>query len=702
MFCTKCGSRLEDGAKFCTSCGAPTRFAQIPAPGAAEAVPPAPAAPAAPAAPVNAQPGAPQAPSWSAPAAQTPPQPTAPQQWQQPQRPQQQPWQQQPQQWQQPQQNWQQQQAQQQVRQPQQWQQPQQQWQQPAPGGAYAAPKKSGKGVVIGIIAAVLVVAVGVGGFVWPGFFRKSGSGGGISTALAHKFASPEDYFQAVETDNVEALAGHIASTYDNVFLGNAGSDDISMSGSVRFEPGDKVREMLTDALGEKLDEIKSDDDLKWFREITVDYDVSKKDDQAGIDGGLQLNGTNLFHINAFLRSSDGTLCLSVPELSDRYLQTTLEEMNLDKLTSRLNLGSLLSSLGNFEAEDAEKLDPVIDALPDAKLVETLLTKYMKEAVELVESVEKTQGTLTVDDISADYTVLISTVDPDTMNKIIQKLGPELKEDKDIRKIITDVATAAGEEPEAKYKSFTDKIDEYLNNPDKIKEDMKSDLVSTVYLDGSSKVHGRVLDLGDRRIELLMPEKGSQFGLSVSYTEEGTERLSIFGSGKRSDGKLTGDLSLDVDGEYYGIIGLDGFDIEKVKDGFLSGGMDLKFTPSVWTKLLDKANEDRDEDDRKEIPESLRSVLDTLVIHLDLNTGKDKANVTVAVTNGSEKLFTLAVDSTKGAAKKITPAEGIDGSEWAKDITLDKLEKVVASLEKAGLPTEYTDRLDEALDNAFD
>ena len=32
MFCTKCGSVLEDGAKFCTNCGAQTPYAQAPAP----------------------------------------------------------------------------------------------------------------------------------------------------------------------------------------------------------------------------------------------------------------------------------------------------------------------------------------------------------------------------------------------------------------------------------------------------------------------------------------------------------------------------------------------------------------------------------------------------------------------------------------------------------------------------------------------
>ena len=92
----------------------------------------------------------------------------------------------------------------------------------------------------------------------------------------------------------------------------------------------------------------------------------------------------------------------------------------------------------------------------------------------------------------------------------------------------------------------------------------------------------------------------------------------------------------------------------------------------------------------------------TLVeFRVDLDTSKDKAAVALTVTNGSDKFFTLAVDGAKGAARKITPAEGIEASEWANDITLDKLEKVVAAIESAGVPTAYTDMLDAALDDAF-
>ena len=335
-------------------------------------------------------------------------------------------------------------------------------------------------------------------------------------------------------------------------------------------------------------------------------------------------------------------------------------------------------------------------ALPDAKTVEKILNKYLKEAIVLIEKAEKSEGTLSVGDVSADYTVLKATIDPDTAAKIVEKLAPELKADPDIKKIILDVAAAAGEDGEAKYKEFTDKLDEYISDPNKIKETVKRDIVSSVYLDKDSQVHGRVLDNGEKKIELLMPETDGNFGLLLRTTESGSEKLQLQGSGKRSGDKLTGDLDLAVEGEYYGVLALDGFDIEKAKDGYFIGGMDLRPSASVWSKLAESLAESG-----RELPESVRSILETLVFHLDMNTGKDKADIKLTVSNGSAKFITVAADTEKSAAKALTPLTGVESSEWLGDITGEKLGKIVESLGKAGVPQAYTDLLNSLLEDTF-
>ena len=219
-----------------------------------------------------------------------------------------------------------------------------------------------------------------------------------------------------------------------------------------------------------------------------------------------------------------------------------------------------------------------------------------------------------------------------------------------------------------------------------------------VYLDKSGDVHGRVIDAGSQKLELLMPEKDGQFGLTFRYTKEGKEQLFVSGAGKRSGDKLTGDLELQVQGEYYADLHLDGFDIEKAKDGFFVGGIEVKPTASFWKLVREKM---KDSDGESKLPEALNGILDSLVFQFDLNTSKDKAAVSLTLTNGKDKLITIAINGKKSSAKKITTVDGIESSAWAQGITLDQLEKVVAAIEKAGGPSAYTDYLDQALDNAF-
>ena len=124
--------------------------------------------------------------------------------------------------------------------------------------------------------------------------------------------------------------------------------------------------------------------------------------------------------------------------------------------------------------------------------------------------------------------------------------------------------------------------------------------------------------------------------------------------------------------------------------------MDLRPSASVWSKLAESLAESG-----RELPESVRSILETLVFHLDMNTGKDKADIKLTVSNGSAKFITIAADTEKSAAKALTPLTGVESSEWLGDITGEKLGKIVESLGKAGVPQAYTDLLNSLLEDTF-
>ena len=150
-FCAYCGKPMGDGDVFCANCGRQAAPPQAPQ----QPVQPPVQQPQQPPQQWQAPPQQPRQGAWTAaPAApQQPPQGQWPQQPQQP-----------------PQGQW-----------PQQPQQPRQQWQ-----PQHQAPRagRGGKGLLIGVIAVVAVAALLlIGGFVWPGFFKKADGGAGKPAA---------------------------------------------------------------------------------------------------------------------------------------------------------------------------------------------------------------------------------------------------------------------------------------------------------------------------------------------------------------------------------------------------------------------------------------------------------------------------------------------------------------------------------------
>ena len=187
-----------------------------------------------------------------------------------------------------------------------------------------------------------------------------------------------------------------------------------------------------------------------------------------------------------------------------------------------------------------------------------------------------------------------------------------------------------------------------------------------------------------------MPEKGGKFGLEVSYSEAGEEMFRILGSGTRKGSKLTGQMDLDIEGEFMGVIGLEEFDDERLEKGELSGA--ITFQPSA--ELLDMLSSD--------IPDALVSILEDIELRLDMETARDKFELALTASTNGKLLISASVDGQTGPNKNISRvSNSVAMEEWAEDITLDKLEKIVDSIERAGVPEAYTELLDMYLDSAF-
>ena len=120
-------------------------------------------------------------------------------------------------------------------------------------GPQHAAPRSNGgkAGLAVGVIAAVLVVAVGVGGFVWPGFFNRARTGG-ADVPASH---------EAAGAGGADALSAGEPAPAEAALLTEPPAESAAPKPTVTPEPGagpvkSSYRNSFTDV---------SDDD--WYRD---------------------------------------------------------------------------------------------------------------------------------------------------------------------------------------------------------------------------------------------------------------------------------------------------------------------------------------------------------------------------------------------------------------------------------------------------
>ena len=701
MFCPNCGSSMKDGMKFCPNCGSAVaqEVNPVETAGPETTTPPEPEKTFAPepkpepeiAAPAEQTPPTgtePKTGAYTEPAARTPQQPTYPasqQTYQAPQQPYQAPQQtyQPPQQqaYQAPQQPYQAppQQAyqapqqpvyppQQQVYQapPQQTYQPQQAYQMPqqpvyqAPqqmagafyGAPVAAPKKKKGGAVVAIIAAVLVIAVAaVALFVWPGFLKGKGS-------INIEGKEPDEAYRLVSKRNTDEIADSAVTYYKTALtespLIGGGKDELTADITVSEDMASLLRSM-------------AGVDMDWLQKLTVGFNFNEKGSEMGGDLVLKVNGTDLLGGSFYLDTEKGKAFAKINEFSDKYVEFDLDDY----------LDDLRSDDGEFI------LDVLRDALPDEKTVEKLIDRYsavLRESVEK-DMAEKEKGTLSRAGVKEEGTWLTVTLSEDDMADIALKVLREVKNDDDVYKIVSSFGKAAGEE--LSKSDFKDEIDSLI---EEIEDEgvEAGEIVSKVFVAKNGDVHGReILIDGEKILEYAYPQSEGKFGFELKiYADPGDEEPGVLltGSGKRTGDLITGDFSLEADGEEIFSFSTENFDAEQFKNGRLKGVVSFEM-PSVGSS-------------------GISSVLSAFSFQIDAdfdmkNGGKLKVAVLAGEEDEKKEMITIDLSSKKSSSPSIkVVSSGLEADEYTSSIDSDKARKTIADrLKKAGAPAELTESL---------
>ena len=580
--------------------------------------------------------------------------------------------------------------------------------------------EKSGKkgGLIVAAIGAVAVIAGGVvAAFNWDV----------VTNTIKSTFSSPQDYYASVEKDNFSNMAASAANAYQTMLREPMSSvSDMYESvtsgeiyeggykGEIVIELGDSAMENLMDTLS--YQEELPFDISEWNR-IALEYETYSGDSLINAAAGLTIGDTGLISVDTLLDYKDSALYLAMPELSESYLGISFEDVMADYEDALQSMEEMTEYL--------DAIQEIVKVLPDEKQAQALLTKYFDVIIGCVDDVDKESVKLEVGGVNQKCTCLKVTIDGKTLVKAAKALCKELKDDKDLKKYITDFVDAVSEQAEALdmaeelgmeldadeiYEQFQSMCDEILDTIDENEEEIPEfELVMSVYVDSKGHVCGREfeLEVEEQTMTLLVAntENGSNVGFEASLSiddGDGENGFVFEGSGKKNKGKLDGTYALTVmaQGEKKKMmnVSVKQFDLDALEKGYLNGSFGL----SIADDLLEEMEE--------RIPEEVYSMLEEMELVFDLTSNENAAKFKVSLNQGKELYASLSISSEKVSDKKLSvPSDAImiEDIEDPEEAMLEYWETIdwdsmIEKLEEIGFSDELIENLNDLIERVND
>ena len=580
--------------------------------------------------------------------------------------------------------------------------------------------EKSGKkgGLIVAAIGAVAVIAGGVAAaFNWDV----------VTNTIKSTFSSPQDYYASVEKDNFSNMAASAANAYQTMLREPMSSvSDMYESvtsgeiyeggykGEIVIELGDSAMENLMDTLS--YQEELPFDISEWNR-IALEYETYSGDSLINAAAGLTIGDTGLISVDTILDYKDSALYLAIPELSESYLGISFEDVMADYEDALQSMEEMTEYL--------DAIQEIVKVLPDAKQAQALLTKYFDVIIGCVDDVDKESVKLEAGGVNQKCTCLKVTIDGKTLVKAAKALCKELKDDKDLKKYITDFVDAVSEQAEALdmaeelgmeldadeiYEQFQSMCDEILDTIDENEEEIPEfELVMSVYVDSKGHVCGREfeLEVEEQTMTLLVAntESGSNVGFEASLSiddGDGENGFVFEGSGKKNKGKLDGTYALTVmaQGEKKKMmnVSVKQFDLDALEKGYLNGS----FGFSIADDLLEEMEE--------RIPEEVYSMLEEMELVFDLTSNENTAKFKASLNQGKELYASLSISSEKVSDKELSvPSDAImiEDIEDPEEAMLEYWETIdwdsmIEKLEEIGLSDELIENLKYLIERVND
>ena len=348
------------------------------------------------------------------------------------------------------------------------------------------------------IISAILVVILVLGALVFTAC--------GPAKKNLLKTMAPDDLLKYVYMTDAEEFASKFVSVYDK-YLTNYGTA-VSSKSSMSYEPSDEIISFLEDDMmgGFKLGLDKLGADLELQKKSPTDFAYL-------ID--LTVNGASVLDLDMY--SADNTMVIASDALFG----------------------------GAYKNEAAAGSSTVTDIsfLPTSEVVKTLLPKIVEIAITEVKGVTVTEEqAVNFGDVYEQAVALDADITDATLTKIADAVLSEIKDNQDIKKILTDFYNTAGkangldyefDSAEEFYRAYVEAISDAIET---VKEDApaegEEEVVCTfrTWIDDDYHIIAVNLKNDDGELLIGASEDDDDKGYIFDLKNEGTPVFSLAGS----------------------------------------------------------------------------------------------------------------------------------------------------------------------------
>ena len=459
-------------------------------------------------------------------------------------------------------------------------------------------------------------------------------------------FKSDKDQVREVTTGTV-----HKALDFYNTMVEEGVLEELGAL-SVQIEPGQALK-MAASTQGI---------DLSWLNNVKIDTASSFDDGTISTDWRITVNGTEITTLNAVIDPVNGQILLGVDGLSNSI--------------ARYDFG--MSGLGDMSsALSGEVLNSILSEI-DVNEVFEILEDYIGVALDALDDVEKSSGTITAAGVEGKCDVYTINISMKTVMNMEKELIEELIDDSRIKdlleKIYPLISSSMGSmatDFDTFYDQFVSQMEAGLKTFDQAYESASDETMMTIveYIDGDDLVGVRATSGSSGDIFFGFADGGDKFGVEATIAG----KTYVTGTGSKDGDSLTGDIKLvnDYTGETFLTI--------KLKDYDYKAGEGTIEIP-VPTALVENSNLDAQ---TKSLLQSaaLRIVIQDKSVSFDVVAAGVSA---VKVTFGQTAQKPASLDSNKSV---------VEMSSWMQTLNLDT---IAERLRAAGMPQNLLDKLTES------